>query len=71
MRNFLDRALDSYPDYPPGFRPGDVEARHPREENNFSHGFTQMNTDYLNARRGHSMILQQEWICLALTSGSA
>jgi hypothetical protein len=27
MRDFRDRALDRYPDYPPGFRPCDLEPR--------------------------------------------
>lgn len=45
MRHFLDRALDSYPDYPPGFRPVDLEPRDLEREKYDCHRYRPMNAD--------------------------
>lgn len=45
MRHSLNRALDTHPDYPPGFRPGDFEPRDLPQEN-WNHGCTLIHTHH-------------------------
>jgi hypothetical protein len=58
----LDAALDRHPDYPPGFRPADLERGHCMEdEQPDTHRFDKRRWVWVDV-----MQLQYTWICLAL-----
>jgi hypothetical protein len=63
MRDRLDRALDTYPDYPPGCRPCDLEPRGFAEETIWNHRCMPIHTDHSNRVRLYLMVLHCSWIC--------